>query len=213
MSGQAAQWLCAFITTAFLQADGAVLEVSADTTNLDDLVANSEVVLLSFYADYCGWCRRLKPQFAKAEEKLRELNSKVLLAQTKDKALKKRFNVSMVPAVWLFVNGKPMYRHWAWEYDDVFDFAHSFDTMSQPAGFIFRSYIWLRSLYRFGIKAVFKSLKMEADHPVQVYAPYMLLPMLLFLLIMLLVSVVLIYVQIIQICRARRRFMELKKAA
>ena len=25
-----------------------------------------------------------------------------------------------------------MYRHWAWEYDDVFDFAHSFDTMSQP---------------------------------------------------------------------------------
>ena len=26
-----------------------------------------------------------------------------------------------------------------------------------------------------GIKAVFKSLKMEADHPVQVYAPYMLL--------------------------------------
>lgn len=36
-------------------------------------------------AERCPECsgRRLKPQFAKAEEKLRELNSKVLLAQTK----------------------------------------------------------------------------------------------------------------------------------
>eukprot|EP00913_Durusdinium_trenchii_P009531 g8957.t1 len=179
-----------FIVAAVLQADGAVLEVSTTLTNLDDLVANNEVVILTFYADFCGWCKRLLPELEKAELKLQELDSKVVLAQTQDLALKKRFNISLIPAVWLFVNGRPMYRHWAWEYDDVFDFAHSFDTMSQPVGFAFRNYIWLRSLYRLGIKKAAKRLNITAEHPLhplQTNARYMLAPLLVFALLLVLV--------------------------
>eukprot|EP00435_Cladocopium_sp_Y103_P064736 s21_g26.t1 len=154
--------------------NGAVIEAS--NTSFVDLLAENEVVITMFYRSWCGHCKRLKPEYHRAAERLAATKSKVVLVQTQDDALFKQFEVKMVPSLWVFANGKQLYQHYAWEFDDVYDFAWSFDALHLPVGFIYRHYLRLRSLYRFGLKAALKAMKLKPDHPFQVYLPHVLAP-------------------------------------
>ncbi|CAE7030339.1 unnamed protein product, partial [Symbiodinium sp. CCMP2592] len=95
------------------------------------------------------------------------------------------FDAKLVPCLMLFANGQPRFRQWGWDHDDVFDFMRTFDTMVLPVGYLFRNYYWLRSLYKFGIRSLLKTLKFDAEHPLQVWLPQLLAPLILLALMLL----------------------------
>lgn len=168
------------------------------------IVAQNEVVLTLVYKDWCAYCKALKPEYQKAASILAANNSKVVLVQTQDAALMDRLKSKKVPAMFLFVNGKLQYRHWAWDFDDVYDLAWSFDALDQPVGFVYRHFVRLRSLYRFGLKMALKKLRFEADHPLYIYLPHALGPVLV-------AAVVLLLGPIVVLCR--RAFKDKEKAS
>eukprot|EP00440_Ansanella_granifera_P057389 gb/GFBE01062211.1/.p1 GENE.gb/GFBE01062211.1/~~gb/GFBE01062211.1/.p1 ORF type:complete len:217 (+),score=26.80 gb/GFBE01062211.1/:1-651(+) len=145
----------------------------------DDFLAGNEVVLVKFYQSWCGWCNRLKPHYEEAATKLAALNSSVRLAATDDRDLHKSYDIKLLPTLLLFAGGKKRYQYWAFDYDDLFDAMRTFDTMSLPLGYAFRNYYWLRSLYKFGVKALLKSLHLEQTHFLYDAAPHLLAPLLL----------------------------------
>mmetsp|Transcript_51998 Transcript_51998/g.97271 ORF Transcript_51998/g.97271 Transcript_51998/m.97271 type:complete len:223 (+) Transcript_51998:20-688(+) len=169
------------------EAPTAVHEIKdgADMTNL--LAEPPKVMLMLFHNKGCGYCQQLMPGYEEAARKLHSLNSSVKLAATSSRDLLQSFDVKLVPCVFLLVNGEIRYRVWAWDFGDVFDFARTFDTTIQPVGYIFRNYYWLRSLYKFGVQAVMtKMLKMSKQHPLQIWLPQLLAPLIMFALMLLL---------------------------
>eukprot|EP00930_Biecheleria_cincta_P047287 TRINITY_DN32747_c0_g1_i1.p1 TRINITY_DN32747_c0_g1~~TRINITY_DN32747_c0_g1_i1.p1 ORF type:complete len:108 (-),score=7.42 TRINITY_DN32747_c0_g1_i1:62-385(-) len=56
---------------------------------------------------------------------------------------------------------------------------HTFDTSPVPIGYLERNYYRLRSLYKFAVKALLKTLRVEASHPLNDILPRMLGPLLL----------------------------------
>eukprot|EP00931_Biecheleriopsis_adriatica_P104417 TRINITY_DN79091_c0_g1_i1.p1 TRINITY_DN79091_c0_g1~~TRINITY_DN79091_c0_g1_i1.p1 ORF type:complete len:231 (+),score=57.33 TRINITY_DN79091_c0_g1_i1:38-694(+) len=135
-----------------------------DESTFDPFIAEHPVVLVKFYKDWCGYCQRLKPHYHNASLKLAELKSSVRLASVSNGDVQKRFEVKKYPTLLLFVDGKATHNYWAFDYDDVFDLMHTFDTSIMPVGFVQRKYYWLRSLYKFGTKALLRTFKFSQSH-------------------------------------------------
>jgi len=74
--------------------------------NLQTTLQNNEVVLVDFYADWCGPCQALAPTL---EKLAKEFDGKATIAKVnvdKNRELSAQYNVRSIPALFYFKNGK-----------------------------------------------------------------------------------------------------------
>lgn len=104
---------CTLLVTLLVSAFAAI-EVDSDGVliltdkNFDEAISENPLMLVEFYAPWCGHCKQLAPEYAKAAKEL--ANEPVKLAKvdaTEEKEIGSRFEVKGFPTIKFFNTGKP----------------------------------------------------------------------------------------------------------
>jgi protein disulfide-isomerase-like protein len=76
--------------------------------NFDEELAKHELLLVEFYAPWCGHCKKLAPEYEAAAEVLSKNDPPIALAKvdaTQEKTLSERFGIQGFPTLFWFKNG------------------------------------------------------------------------------------------------------------
>eukprot|EP00829_Urostomides_striatus_P013516 TRINITY_DN3760_c0_g1_i3.p1 TRINITY_DN3760_c0_g1~~TRINITY_DN3760_c0_g1_i3.p1 ORF type:complete len:476 (-),score=149.57 TRINITY_DN3760_c0_g1_i3:18-1445(-) len=87
-------------------AESAVLNLT--DANFDDIIQNNKVVMVKFFAPWCGHCQHLAPEYEKAAEMAIKNNKTFILGEldaTVQKQTAEKYGVSGYPTLKLFIEG------------------------------------------------------------------------------------------------------------
>ncbi|KAI9200367.1 hypothetical protein LWI28_006644 [Acer negundo] len=88
--------------------DGKVLEL--DESNFESAISSFDLILVDFYAPWCGHCKRLAPQLDEAAPVLAGLKEPIVIAKVnadKYKRLANKYEIDAFPMLKIFMHGVP----------------------------------------------------------------------------------------------------------
>lgn len=85
--------------------------VTLTDENFDEMINKSPIIMVKFYAPWCGHCKSFAPEYQKAATLIKQQNKPYVLADldaTVHKNAAQKFDIKGFPTIKLFLNGVPI---------------------------------------------------------------------------------------------------------
>ena len=88
--------------------ENTVPTINLTKENFEETILNNDIVILDFWAEWCGPCKMIYPTFVGLSEELPEVTFVKIMGDTdlESRALMKEWGVRVVPLFLLFRNGE-----------------------------------------------------------------------------------------------------------
>jgi thioredoxin 1 len=78
--------------------------------NFNDIINTDQLVLVDFYADWCGPCKTLTPILKQVKHELKDSIKIIKIDVDKNNVIASKYQVRGVPTMLLFKNGSQLWR-------------------------------------------------------------------------------------------------------